>query len=1529
MEFLDNSGHIFSLPSYKEEPIGYEFEENKYVFWVESTTNDLSVNNFYCKVINIVIPFNGDETKSFGDLVNINISIDSSKFWLLRPEDIQSKINLNESINFNISDKKKELSNNDLFVVTFNEKDSDNWAYDNVAVIPIYILTNSDEEGTWMTNILIHVFNKENVNVTEETWCPITVGALYVKENEILTINGQNLGINLPKDIFKSVYQCSFINEEFNEALYNEKIKEYIINYMDIKGEVGNYKSAINSLKWFGYGDKITLTKLIKTDNEIKNQFINDFFNISNDMIKSFRYFKNTTLLSLKLKANQETSETYEINKDNMFWGEGKPIIEDLFDKYVEIKEGYCDSTWSYWKPYYDFTFYEMGLKLSCLQYYYETYFLPIHLRIHSASITHQVFANDIKFNNYVYGTNITEPIINLEDSYIKNKEEYELDNDDVKFESNNVRYFNHQLHYVDDNFNEFTNYNSNNNDDDLYIIDETCLNVPITFTKNNKLYNCVLILEKEQLDIEMLWPYELKVINKPINLFYYDIKIKNTKNELLDLNNLYFAYKQNNEISPYIQGIDNFKEYLKNSFKHSFTLNSNNNKINLNIQNYVDIPIDISNEEFINESQEYINNEYYVYIPSINELGINPMNPNDIIGFVYIIPKVDLVIKYNENEINDFIIYHNDINLSLLNNIKINKIKETTFIYESHFSFIQNNDQKYHSFVLYPKILNKLNINYFVNQKFILRLLVNNKWYKYEFISKMPDLNLEFGTLKYKYWDNSDNYTSHFTQLSDITNTNIEFNSFMYEPDLIKVNHINYIEDINTYIKLNNLLYVSNDYPDLKLGNFNKYIIINDNANGTNVHTKVYFHKNIDAGNQILGDFYITNDLSKYKSLRVLDKNNIFGELNIGGFKKIIDNDIHIQQTNINTYFKINDDNKEQLSVNHIVLSDVENMHQKYINKVNINEFNELNNIHIFDIYSKNYLQPINNILYLHNANIKCNYNINSEEKSFYIKGIFEDNKYKIILNNDDSIITEYKIDIGNNVNVNVNNDEIKYICTLFINKFSDLFNIENLNIEDYIFEDNSEYTSIFGYFKYQNDNINDYIKIYDKNSIYLNKDICINISYYKNDKYTELTNISKENYEKLLNEEPLNDMLIKIEFYETINNENNNKIYYVDIPKEEKNPNITINGKLYKLEINNEGKYFCSNPIIQVDNIVKYYEYKETIYIEENDDLTIPFNYFSNTNVLTIDTLLKAGLVNNDESVSLTFEYECSDNENIKIYINNTLVLNNKISFDLSKNDNFKFFINIKKEILSNLNNICIIPKLYIEKNDYSKLKYEYGNDDDINEIIVDGKLYKYGNNTSKDVINLYNDFFEKNNEYNIIKQNINLNNMYLDYDFYLMHDLEYWYGVFISKQTISKTYTPNQLKITDENKILYLTNNDKYELRYVSSGNEFLLNRMKYIPNNSINHFNSKDMIVGKILSNNKLPVNIFDSSKWEITPMSIGISDNVKINSNSEMCLLSFPKTNNRYQRGYYNVNVRYSLDGNTQQQYIKTGKIRID
>ena len=44
------------------------------------------------------------------------------------------------------------------------------------------------------------------------------------------------------------------------------------MNFMNINGECGNFNSAINSLKWFGYGDKVKLTKLLKTDNTLLDQ---------------------------------------------------------------------------------------------------------------------------------------------------------------------------------------------------------------------------------------------------------------------------------------------------------------------------------------------------------------------------------------------------------------------------------------------------------------------------------------------------------------------------------------------------------------------------------------------------------------------------------------------------------------------------------------------------------------------------------------------------------------------------------------------------------------------------------------------------------------------------------------------------------------------------------------------------------------------------------------------------------------------------------------------------------------------------------------------------------------------------------------------------------------------------------------------------------------------------------------------------------------------------------------------------------
>lgn len=266
----------------------------------------------------------------------------------------------------------------------------------NYSMIPFYVLGNVKESGVWMTNILITL----NLG-TNKIYCPITVGGTYVDEQEELIINGKNMGINLPKDICRALYNISFWNEVPDLSLWNQKIKEYLLNYMKLKGERGNFQSAIQALKWFGFGDRISLSALVQTDNQVINQYICDNFDLNFDVINEYRYFRYSTLLSLSIPGIIEdpSGETNLFEWDNEFWGEGKPKLHDRFSEYIEPKH-YDEGDIDFVRPYYDWTFNEIGLKLCALKYYYKKYFLPIHLSIHRASITNQCFTNDIKMLN-------------------------------------------------------------------------------------------------------------------------------------------------------------------------------------------------------------------------------------------------------------------------------------------------------------------------------------------------------------------------------------------------------------------------------------------------------------------------------------------------------------------------------------------------------------------------------------------------------------------------------------------------------------------------------------------------------------------------------------------------------------------------------------------------------------------------------------------------------------------------------------------------------------------------------------------------------------------------------------------------------------------------------------------------------------------------------------------------------------------------------------------------------------------------
>ena len=81
MFFVDNSGHIFEITDYTKKPIGYEFDETPYVFWLSDNNENsrLSINNYYAKAINLLFPIenvSNFNNQSISDILNINVTID-------------------------------------------------------------------------------------------------------------------------------------------------------------------------------------------------------------------------------------------------------------------------------------------------------------------------------------------------------------------------------------------------------------------------------------------------------------------------------------------------------------------------------------------------------------------------------------------------------------------------------------------------------------------------------------------------------------------------------------------------------------------------------------------------------------------------------------------------------------------------------------------------------------------------------------------------------------------------------------------------------------------------------------------------------------------------------------------------------------------------------------------------------------------------------------------------------------------------------------------------------------------------------------------------------------------------------------------------------------------------------------------------------------------------------------------------------------------------------------------------------------
>lgn len=733
MEFIDRTGHIFSLNDYTSYPTGYEYNEQPYVFWLsDDYASQLSIDCIYIKPIRFItskkieeIEITLKDTSVFrllsskelherldksNDLFNeleINFYTENAEKYinntelsssikdslpkndlkmLLSTDDLdiipnvyannyfyvennKETLILDESMIYHNIDKdldyftKLKVDAKRLFLqnITNESKDifghmsdselieyykgqefynpksfiyidkstgnyltKDKFDENNInhkqftvgtrsekySIIPFYVIGCTSEAASWITNILIKLTANDEVS-----YCPISVGGTFVDETEELTINANNMGIKLPKEICRALYNMSFWNETPDMSLWNQKVKEYLLNYMKLFGERGNFQSAINALKWFGYNDRIQLSSLIQTDNQFIDQYIINNFDIQYDVIDEFRYFRNSTLISLSIPGIVNTNEDKTLDFTQEFWGEGKPITENLFEKTVTVKHDNIE----FIKPFYDWTFTELGIKLSALKYYYQKYFLPIHLSIHRSSITNQYYAPTMKLLNSAR-TLITEYSLFTGFNYTT-----------VEFENSKFIWLSEQCRTVDENWIEDPTYQTQLNN--LGILDN-------------------------------------------VEQVFFDI--------------------------------------IDNCFAVKFWL---------------------------------VNKKW-----SID-------NPEQVFNCK--------LLAYQGNKL----------------------MKECSFS-------ICSKEQKYvMNFIIYPKVLNpNFDINFWLDQDYKIELFCNGSWFTHNFNIKVPELDIEVGKLKYVYDGNM------FKQFSKFDGNKPIFNIEMWQPDLVTINNVNFINDLCEY---------------------------------------------------------------------------------------------------------------------------------------------------------------------------------------------------------------------------------------------------------------------------------------------------------------------------------------------------------------------------------------------------------------------------------------------------------------------------------------------------------------------------------------------------------------------------------------------------------------------------------------------------------------------------------------------------------------------------------------------------------
>ena len=338
---------------------------------------DITTGNVYNGDLPYVHWFDGKQSialnydKQFivlSDEPELHITLDSEVFYLVDPEKINSE---SEKTFF---DKTyldlEEIKTNELILQPACAVSSDFYAYSfNIIACGAYV--GEITEDLYINN------NK------------FAVGADFVDENEALSVNLKNFGMELSNEVQRAIYEKRIDEQKTDFILLNRKFKELLNEYINVIANKGSYKSLINSLKWFEYGDIVQLYEYWKHPEPNKEYLskrdITQFITTKTENLlysmQKTAYIGISAALDKVVKTDDGTQyENYidESGEDPKLLNEPNPLLENVA------------MLWS--KN-------EMQLKMVLLGNFFATYFMPIHLDLIHSTIENIVYAQTIKMH--------------------------------------------------------------------------------------------------------------------------------------------------------------------------------------------------------------------------------------------------------------------------------------------------------------------------------------------------------------------------------------------------------------------------------------------------------------------------------------------------------------------------------------------------------------------------------------------------------------------------------------------------------------------------------------------------------------------------------------------------------------------------------------------------------------------------------------------------------------------------------------------------------------------------------------------------------------------------------------------------------------------------------------------------------------------------------------------------------------------------------------------------------------------------